>query len=110
MELDSTDSYLKDNLENIMNGEWDQQFDEQQLEQAKKMSFLLNHITLENRCIVFEYADQKIKYNFDCDPADYSFYGGDFKLHMFSMIKNDQNFLTTYTAFKRDCKINKIIE
>ncbi len=22
MELDSTDSYLKDNLENIMNGEW----------------------------------------------------------------------------------------
>jgi len=36
MELDSIDNYIKDNLENIMNGVWDEQFDVDQLEEVKK--------------------------------------------------------------------------
>ncbi len=83
----------------------DSHFKEEELEQARKMSFLLNHITLENRCIIFKYNNHKIKYN-----VDYSFYVGDFKSHMFSMIKNDQSFITNYTTFLRDWKIDKILK
>lgn len=110
MELDSTDIYLRNNLENIMNGEWNLDFDELQIEQARKMSFLLNYITIKDSYIIFKYNNHKIKYNFDCDPVDYSFYGGDFKSHMFSMIKNDQSFITNYTTFLRDWKIDKILK
>ena len=35
--IDDTDKYLRDNLDNIMNGEWNEHFDEEQLEQARKM-------------------------------------------------------------------------
>lgn len=110
MELDSTDSYLRDNLDNIMNGEWDSQFDELQLEMARKNSFMFNHITMEHRCAIFEYNDQKLKYNFDCDPMDYNLYGGDFKAHFFSMIVNDDKFISAYNSFLRDWKINKILK
>ena len=110
MELDSTDSYLRDNLNNIMSGEWDSQFDELQLEMARKNSFMLNHITMEHRCAIFKYNNQKIKYNFDCDPMDYNLYGGDFKEHFFSMIVNDDNFISAYNSFLRDWKIDKILK
>jgi hypothetical protein len=110
MELDSIDNYIKDNLENIMNGLWDEQFDVEGLEEVKKMSFLLNHIAIEDKCIVFEYNNPVIRYSFGCDPMDYMQFGGDLKTHMFSTIKNDDHFLTSYTAFKRDWKINKILE
>jgi len=36
MKMDKTDEHIRDNLENIMNGEWDKHFNEEQLEIAKK--------------------------------------------------------------------------
>lgn len=110
MKLESSDIYLRDNLSNIMNGEWDSQFNEEQLEMAKKTSFLFNHITIEERCIIFEYGDKKVKYNFNSDPLDYRMHIGDFSTHMISMIRNSEDFMNSYKAFVRDWKINKIIE
>jgi len=110
MKLDNTDEYLRDNLENIMKGEWDKHFDSSQLEIARKESFMLNHISIEERNIIFEYNGLKIRYKFDSDPLDFHMHGGDFKMHMFSMIKNDESFLKSYTSFLRDWKIGKIIE
>jgi hypothetical protein len=109
MNIDSTDQYLKDNLKNIMNGEWDNQFNEHQLDMAKQTSFLLNHITIEENSIVFEYTKQKVKYNFNTDPIDYNLYGGDFKTHMFQTIRNDQPFKSAYKSFIRDWKIDSIL-
>ena len=37
-------------------------------------------------------------------------HGGDFKMHMLSMIKNDESFLKSYKSFLRDWKIGKIID
>ena len=107
MELDSTDIYLRNNLENIMNGEWNYQFDELQLEHARKMSFLLNYITIKDSYIIFEY-NNKIKYNFNCDPKDDLL--GSFKEHMFSIIRNDKIFIVEYATFIRDWKIDKILK
>ena len=108
MNLDSTDQYLKDNLKNIMNGEWDNQFSKDQLDMAKQTSFLLNHITLLENSIVFEYDNQKVKYNFN-NTIDYNLHGGDFKTHMLSMIRNDEPFKSAYKSFIRDWKIDSII-
>ena len=110
MKLESSDIYLRDNLSNIMNGEWDSQFNEEQLEMAKQTSFLFNHITIEERCVIFEYSDKKVKYSFNSDPLDYQMHIGDFSMHMISMIRNSEDFLSSYKAFIRDLKINKIIE
>lgn len=109
MNLDSTDQYLKDNLKNIMNGEWDNQFSKDQLDMAKQTSFLLNHIIIEENSITFEYDNQKVKYNFNTDPIDYNLHGGDFKTNMLSMIRNDEPFKSAYKSFIRDWKIDSII-
>jgi hypothetical protein len=108
--IDKTDEYLRDNLTNIMNGEWDNHFDENQLGMARKESFMLNHISISERNITFEYGSEKIVYKFDADPSDFNMFGGDFKMHMLSMIKNDEAFLKSYKSFLRDWKIGKIIE
>lgn len=110
MKLESSDIYLRDNLSNIMSGEWDSQFNEEQLEMVKKTSFLFNNITIEERYVIFEYGDQKVKYNFNSDPLEYQMHIGDFSMHMISMIRNSEDFLNSYKVFIRDWKINKIIE
>ena len=110
MNIDSTDEYLRDNLENIMKGEWDNHFNESQLEIARKESFMLNHISIGEKNITFEYGGEKIVYNFNSDPFDFHMHGGDFKMHMLSMIKSDEAFLKAYKSFLRDWKIGRIIE
>jgi hypothetical protein len=110
IDIDSTDQYLKDNLKNIMNGEWDNQFSKDQLDMAKQTSFLLNHINIEENSIVFEYDNQKVKYTQDIlNTIDYNLHGGDFKTHMLSMIRNDEPFKSAYKSFIRDWKIDSII-
>jgi hypothetical protein len=78
MELDETDNYLKDNLENIMNGEFEKKFTKEQLEYVRKESFMLNNITINPRDVTFEYGGHKICYKFDFDPLDFRMFGGDF--------------------------------
>jgi hypothetical protein len=107
--IDDTDKYLRDNLDNIMKGEWDEHFNEEQLEQARKMSFLLNHITQNERTIVFEYNNLKINCVLE-DPMDFQIYGIDQKSHVISQIKNTDIFLDSYKSFLRDWKIGKILE
>ena len=111
MNIDSTDEYLKNSLGTIMNGDWDNHFDLSQLEVARKESFMLNHISIGEKNITFEYDGIKTVYKFDLalDPLD--FYGGeDLKMDILSMIKNDESFLKSYTSFLRDWKITTIID
>ena len=111
MMLGDTDIYIKENLDKIMNGDWDKNFNnKEEIEMIKKTSFLYNHIKIEEKCIVFEYNDKKVKYNYNSDILDYQINGGDFSLHMISLIRNDENFLRSYNSFLRDWKISKLIE
>lgn len=107
--IDNTDKYLRDNLDNIMKGEWDDHFNEEQLDQARKMSFLLNHITQNERTIVFEYNGIKLSFPLE-DPMDFQIYGIDQKSHIITQIKNTDIFLDAYKSFLRDWKIGKILE
>jgi len=45
--LDDTENYIKDNLQNILDGKFDDKFDKEQLKMMLEMSFLYNHISSE---------------------------------------------------------------
>lgn len=107
MDIDKTDEYLRDNLENIMNGEWDEKFAEEKLEFFRKESFILNHISIGERNITFEYGGEKIVHRF---KSDLSALFSAVNPHMTSMIKSDEAFLKSYKSFLRDWKIGKIID
>ncbi len=103
--LDDTDNYIKDNLENIIDGKFDDKFSPEQLKMMLEMSFLYNHITFENDSVIFEYNSVKLKISGISElPGEFA------KEHITSTIKNDQVFKSALTQFLRDKKINDILE
>ena len=108
--MDGTDKHLRDSLGAIMAGKWDGHFTKDQLEFARKESFLLNYLRHEEGKAIFEYEDVKIKYGFDCDPTDLQLYSGDLNMQINSMIRNDESFQKAYNSFLRDWKISNILD
>jgi hypothetical protein len=84
--LDDTDNYIKDNLENIIDGKFDDKFDTEQLKMMLEMSFLYNHITIENDSVIFEYGGQKLKIS-GINQFDSILTGIDFKVKYFQRLK-----------------------
>jgi hypothetical protein len=107
--FDDTDNYIKDNLENIIDGKFDDKFDTEQLKMMLEMSFLYNHITIENDSVIFEYGGQKLKIS-GINQFDSILTGIDFKSQIFSTIKSNMIFKSALTQFLRDKKINDILE
>ena len=109
--LDDTENYIKDNLKNIIDGKFDDKFEPNQLKMMLEMSFLYNHISVENDSVIFEYDSQELKISGINDlvhsiPAT----GIDYKNQIFSTIKSDVVFKSALTQFLRDKKINEILE
>jgi len=103
--FDDTDNYIKDNLENIIDGKFDDKFSPEQLKMMLEMSFLYNHITFENDSVIFEYNSVKLKISGISElPTQFA------KEHITSTIKNDKFFKSALTQFLRDKKINNILE
>ena len=103
--LDDTDNYIKDNLQNILDGKFDDKFSPEQLKMMLEMSFLYNHITVENDSVIFEYNGVKLKISGISElPTQFA------KEHITSTIKNDLFFKSALTQFLRDKKINEILE
>jgi hypothetical protein len=103
--LDSTDNYIKDNLQNILDGKFDDKFKPDQLKMMLEMSFLYNHISAENDSVIFKYNDVKLKISGISDiPGEFA------KEHITSAIRNDVVFKSALTQFLRDKKINDILE
>jgi hypothetical protein len=107
--LDDTDNYIKDNLQNIINGEFNDEFSPDQLKMMLETSFLYNHITFENDSVIFEYNGVKLMISGINDFINSILIGRD-KNDIFSMIKNDNIFKSALTQFLRDKKINEILE
>ena len=105
--MDGTDKHLRDSLGAIMRGEWDIHFTKEQLEFARKESFLLSHLRHEEGKAIFEYDGVTIKY---CDLTDLPLYSGDANMQIKSMIRNDESFIKAYNSFLRDWKISKIVD
>jgi hypothetical protein len=103
--LDDTDNYIKDNLQNIIDGKFDDKFSSEQLKMMLEMSFLYNHITIKNDSVIFEYNGVKLKISGLSDlPGIYA------KEEITSCIKSDKSFKSALTQFLRDKKINDILK
>ena len=103
--FDDTENYIKDNLQNIIDGEFDDKFDKEQLKMMLEMSFLYNHIIFENDSVIFEYNRVKFKISGISEIP-----GGFAKETITSAIKNDEVFKSALKQFLRDKKINDILE
>ena len=101
--FDDTENYIKDNLQNILDGKFDDKFDKEQLKMMLEMSFLYNHITSENNSIVFRYERVSIEGVSEL-PIQFA------KETITSAIKNDVVFKSALKQFLRDKKINDILE
>ena len=60
MKLDETDQIIKDKINEIMSGEWDSNFDPEQLNMLKRRSFLLNNLSKYEADITFEWNGNRI--------------------------------------------------
>ena len=108
--LDDTENYIKDNLQNIIDGNFDDNFSKEQLKMMLEMSFLYNHISVEIDSVIFEYNGVKLKINGINDLINSAQIGIDYKSQIFSTIKSNMIFKSALTQFLRDKKINDILE
>ena len=102
MELEIEHIKLRDSLDKLMCGTYNSYFTEDQLEMAKKTSFILNYIEISTVDVTFEYGDK----NLSISGYQMTHYLSD---HIISVIRNQDIFKQAYSSFVRDWKINKII-
>ena len=104
IELDETELKLKEDIDIIFNGGYDDKFPPDQIEYIKQLSFLYNHIDVEDGLIVFKYDNMKLQIlGVDELPSDFQ------KEHTLHLIRNSDEFKSAYTQFSRDNKIEKIL-
>lgn len=119
MKLNDTNLFIKDNLQNIIDGKFDDKFEPDQLKMMLEMSFLYNHITFElTDSILFKYNDISCKVNgikemIESSPLPMNLKIGynniDVENEIFGMIRNSEVFKSSYKQFLRDTKINSIL-
>ena len=109
MKLNDTNQFIKDNLQNILDGRFDDKFSQEQLKMMLEMSFLYNHITFELDSILFEYGEQKLKFS-GINNMIQSMPFGPGEEQIVSMIRSESIFKSAYASFLRDKKINDILE
>jgi len=101
--MDLTDIYIKDNLENIVSGKWDNDFTAEEIKNLIERSFILNHIKIEYGFVVFSFNDLTIKIMGSQDiPTEDSI-----EL-IISSIKDDDLFRLALSSFLREWKINNL--
>jgi len=109
MKLDDTALFIKDNLQNILDGKFDDNFSEEQLKMMLEMSFLYNHITFESDSVLFEYGGQKVKVSNINQLIHSQPFGISDEDQIFSTIKSQEEFKSSYASFLRDKKIDDIL-
>ena len=110
MKLDDTALFIKDNLKNILDGKFDDKFSSEQLKMMLEMSFLYNHITFGLDSVLFEYGDQKLKVSNITDIIHSQPFGINVEDQIFSTIKSQSVFKSSYASFLRDKKIDDILK
>jgi hypothetical protein len=110
MKLDDTTLFIKDNLQNILDGKFDDKFSEEQLKMMLEMSFLYNHIGYELDSVVFEYGGQKLKISGITEIIHLQPFGISAEDQIFSTIKSQKEFKSSYASFLRDKKIDDVLK
>lgn len=105
MQLNETNQFIKDNLQNILHGKFDEKFSPEQLKMMLECSFLYNHITSQSDSILFKYNDTTLKVS----GIDYLMpYSSEDEI--LSIIRNDNAFISAYKSFLRNKKIEDILK
>jgi methionine synthase I (cobalamin-dependent) len=110
--LDDTDLFIKDNLDRILAGEIDDKLSKEQLDKMLELSFLYNHMVLENDKLTFEYGKLQINLtNLYEQYSDLVYQLGKegVKNMIITTITSQEHFKSGFKAFLRDKKINKIL-
>jgi hypothetical protein len=110
MKLDETALFIKDNLQNILDGKFDDKFSSEQLKMMLEMSFLYNHIRYELDSIVFEYDNQKLKISGITEIIHSQPFGISAEDQIFSTIKSQSVFKSSYVSFLRNKKIDDVLK
>ena len=111
--LDDTDLFIKDNLDWILAGNYDDKFNKEQLDKMIELSFLYNHMVLENDKLTFEYSKYQINLtNLYEQYSDLVYQLGreGVKNMIITAITSQDEFKLALKSFLRDRKINEIIE
>lgn len=111
--LDDTDLFIKDNLDRILSGDMDDKLSKQQLDKMLELSFLYNHLILENDKLTFEYSKWQINLtNLYEQYSDLVYQLGKdgVKNMIIITITSQDPFKSAFKSFIRDNKIKKIIE
>ena len=104
MQLNDTNIFIRDNLQNIIDGEFDDKFGPDHLKMVLELSFLFNHTTTDKYYIIFKYNNIVLKINvFESHRLLQS------EEEVISFIRSEETFKSCYNSFIRDVKINKII-
>jgi hypothetical protein len=95
IKLDETELKLKEDIDIIFSGGYDDKFSTEQIEFIKQLSFLYNHIDIEDSSIVFKYDNVKFQIiGFNELPSDLQ------KEHTLHLIRNSDEFKSRlYTIF-----------
>jgi hypothetical protein len=105
MQLSDTNTFIKDNLQNIIDGKFDDKFEPDHLEWLLELSFLFNHLTTDKYYIIFEYNGVALKINaYESHRLMQS------EEEIISFIRNEETYKSYYNSFLRDVKINQIIK
>jgi len=104
MQLGDTNTFIKDNLQNIIDGKFDDKFEPDYLKMVLELSFLFNHLTTDKYYIIFKYNGVVLKIN--AYESHGILHSEDAMLHY---IRNEETFKSCYNLFLRDVKLNKIL-
>jgi hypothetical protein len=110
--LDDMDIFIKDNLDGILAGDMDDKFNKEQLDKMIELSFLYNHMVLENDKLTFEYGKLQINLtNLYEQYSDLVYQLGKegVKNMIITTITSQDQFKSAFKSFIRDNKINKIL-
>lgn len=110
--LDDTDLFIKDSLDWILTGKYDDKFSKEQLDKMIELSFLYNHLTQENDKLIFEYSNWQINLtNLYEQYSDLVYQMGKeaVKNMIITTITSQEQFKLAFKSFIRDKKINQIL-
>ena len=109
--LDDTDLFIKDNLDWILAGNYSDDLSKEQLDKMIELSFLYNHLILENDKLTFEYSKYQINLtNLYEQYSELVYQIGKeaVKNMIITTITSQEQFKLALKSFLRDRKINKM--
>jgi hypothetical protein len=105
MKLNKINTFIKDNLENFIDGKFDDKFGPDHLKMVLELSFLFNHTTTDGNYIIFKYNGIGLNINIYDSYTLGNFNEEDILYH----IRNEETFKSCYNLFLRDVKLNKLL-